>query len=137
MSDCIFCKIAKGEIPSMTIYEDDNFRVFLDIFPASKGHTLIVPKQHVANIFELDEETAGELFMLATRVAKVMQKELNFEGMNVIQNNGEIAGQTIFHFHLHLIPRYKDDQVSVKWQPKEADQAILKELKEVMAEGLK
>ncbi|WP_105618571.1 HIT family protein [Vallitalea okinawensis] len=137
MSDCILCKIAKGEIPSKTIYEDNQFKVFLDIFPGSKGHTLIIPKQHVANIFELDEETAGELFKIATKVAKGMKKVLGFEGMNIVQNNGEIAGQTIFHFHLHLIPRYKDDQVSIKWEPKEADQAVLQELRDALVEGLK
>ena len=109
--DCIFCKIANGEIPSTTIYEDDDFRVFFDIAPASKGHCLIVPKEHFDNVFEMNEETAGKLFVLATKVARSLKKELNLEGLNIVQNNGTIAGQTVFHFHLHMIPRYKDDMV--------------------------
>lgn len=132
-NDCIFCKISKGEIPSTTIYEDQKFKVFLDVFPASKGHTLIIPKKHVANIYELDEETAGDLFILATKVAKVLKENLDLEGMNVVQNNGEIAGQTVFHFHLHLIPRYKDDGVSVKWNPSKADEGLLKELQDKLS----
>ncbi len=101
--DCIFCKIANGEIPSTTIYENSDFRVFFDINPASKGHCLIVPKQHYNDIFDMDAETGGKLFSLATVVARSLKKELNCEGMNIVQNNGLIAGQTVFHFHLHLI----------------------------------
>lgn len=119
--DCIFCKIANGEIPSTTVYEDEEFRVIFDIAPASKGHALILPKEHYANIFDIDKDVAGRLFALATRIAKGLKKELNCEGMNIVQNNGEIAGQTVFHFHLHLIPRYTGDTVNVGWKPGEAD----------------
>ena len=119
--DCIFCKIANGEIPSTTIYEDDDFRVFFDIAPASKGHCLIVPKEHFDNVFEMNEETAGKLFVLATKVARSLKKELNLEGLNIVQNNGTIAGQTVFHFHMHMIPRYTGDTVNVGWKPGEAD----------------
>ncbi len=126
--DCIFCKIANGEIPSTTIYENEEFRVFFDINPASKGHCLIVPKEHYSNIFDIDKETAGRLFSLATVVAGSLKKELNCEGMNIVQNNGEIAGQTVFHFHLHLIPRYTGDTVNVGWQPGQADMEELAEL---------
>lgn len=119
--DCIFCKIANGEIPSTTIFENNEFRVFFDIAPASKGHCLIVPKNHYNDIFDMDAETGGKLFRLATAVARSLKKELNCEGMNIIQNNGAIAGQTVFHFHLHLIPRYTGDTVTVGWQPGEAD----------------
>lgn len=126
--DCIFCKIANGEIPSTTIYENEEFRVFFDINPASKGHCLIVPKEHYSNIFEIDSEVAGRLFSLATSVARSLKQELNCEGLNIVQNNGEIAGQTVFHFHLHLIPRYTGDTVNVGWVPGEADTEELVEL---------
>lgn len=134
--DCLFCKIANGEIPSTTIFENDAFRVFFDIAPASKGHALIVPKQHYTDIFDMDERTAGKLFSLATVVAKVLKEELNCEGMNIVQNNGLIAGQTVFHFHLHLIPRYTGDTVNIGWQPGEADQAELEELAKAIRKAI-
>lgn len=130
--DCIFCKIANGEIPSTTIYEDEYHRVFFDIAPASKGHCLIVPKEHYDNIFEMPAEAGEKLFGLATRVAKSLKRELNCEAMNLVQNNGELAGQTVFHFHLHMIPRYVGDTVNVGWKPGEAD---LEELS-VLAKGV-
>ncbi len=119
--DCIFCKIASGEIPSTTIYEDNEFKVFFDVNPASYGHCLIVPKNHYNDIFDMDAETGGKLFGLATAVARALKKELNCDGMNIVQNNGLIAGQTVFHFHLHIIPRYEGDTVTVGWQPGTAD----------------
>ena len=106
--DCIFCKIAKGKIPSATIYEDNHFAVILDVNPATKGHCLIIPKEHFDNIYDLDGETAGKLFSLATCIARALKDALKCDGLNVIQNNGEIAGQTVNHFHLHLIPRYEN-----------------------------
>lgn len=106
--NCIFCKLASGEIPSNSIYEDDMFRVILDAAPASKGHALIIPKEHYANIYEIDTEVAGEVMKLAKKMASHMTEKLNCDGFNLLQNNGEIAGQTVFHFHLHLVPRYKD-----------------------------
>lgn len=108
-TNCIFCKIANGEIPSKTLYEDDNFRIILDLGPATKGHALILPKEHYANLFELPEETAGEAMKVAKKMADKMMKRLGCEGLNVVQNNGEMAGQTVFHFHMHLIPRYRTD----------------------------
>lgn len=134
--DCIFCKIANGEIPSTTIYEDDDFRVFFDIAPASKGHCLIVPKEHFDDVFALDEETAGKLFALATRVANSLKQELDLEGLNIVQNNGTIAGQTVFHFHMHLIPRYKGDTVNVGWKPGEADMDELSKLAEKVGKNI-
>ena len=118
--NCIFCKIAAGEIPSSTVYEDQDFRVIMDISPASKGHCIILPKEHAANIFELSEETAGKIFVVAKKVATAMKEELSCEGINVLQNNGELAGQTVFHVHMHLIPRYKGDTVSIGWEHKES-----------------
>lgn len=134
--DCIFCKIANGEIPTTTIYENNEFRVFFDAAPASKGHCLIVPKQHYNDIFDMDAETGGKLFSLATAVARGLKKELNCDGMNVVQNSGTIAGQTVFHFHLHLIPRYVGDTVNIGWQPGEANQAELQELAKAVRKNI-
>ena len=126
--DCIFCKIANGIIPSATIYENSDFKVILDVSPASKGHTLILPKEHFDNIFDMDADTAGKLFSLAAAVARALKQATNCDGMNIVQNNGEIAGQTVFHFHMHLIPRYEGDQVTVSWTPGSATQEELNEI---------
>lgn len=117
MENCIFCKIAAGEIPSATLYEDEDFRVILDLGPASKGHALILPKQHYANLYELPDELAEKVIRLAKKMVIAMTKALQCDGFNVVQNNGEAAGQTVFHFHMHLIPRYKDDHAGVTWTP--------------------
>ena len=117
MSECIFCRIANGEIPSATLYEDDDFRVILDLGPASKGHALILPKSHAANIYELPDELAEKAMVLAKKMAGRMTEALECDGFNIVQNNGEVAGQTVFHFHMHLIPRYEGDQVNVTWKP--------------------
>ena len=124
-TNCIFCKIANGEIPSKTLYEDDKFRVILDLGPASKGHALILPKEHYADLYELPEETAGEVMKLAKKMATQMTQRLGCEGFNLVQNNGELAGQTVFHFHMHLIPRYRDDGQKIGWKPQEATQEEL------------
>ena len=119
MENCIFCKIANGEIPAATLYEDENFRVILDLGPASKGHALILPKSHAANIYELSDEMAAKAMILAKKMATAMTAALKCDGFNIVQNNGECAGQTVFHFHMHLIPRYKGDQVGITWHPGE------------------
>lgn len=113
--NCIFCKIAAGEIPSATIYEDEDFRVILDIEPASKGHALILPKEHYANLYELPEELASKALIVAKKVIANMTDIVGCDGYNVLQNNGAVAGQTVFHFHMHLIPRYKEDDVTISW----------------------
>ena len=107
--DCIFCKIANGEIPSKTLYEDEKFRVILDLGPAAKGHALILPKDHFDNLYELSDETGAGVMKLARKMATVMTEKLACDGFNLVQNNGEVAGQTVFHFHMHLIPRYEGD----------------------------
>lgn len=117
MENCIFCKIADGEIPAATLYEDEDFRVILDLGPASKGHALILPKAHAANIYELPDELAGKAMILAKKMACKMTEALKCDGFNIVQNNGETAGQTVFHFHMHLIPRYKGDQIGLSWTP--------------------
>lgn len=115
-NNCIFCKIIGDEIPSTTLYEDENFRVIMDISPAAKGHAIMISKKHFANIFELDEATASKSMVLASKIAKAMKDELKCDGINILQNNGEAAGQTVFHFHIHLIPRFKDDSVTITWR---------------------
>lgn len=119
MENCIFCKIANGEIPAATLYEDEDFRVILDLGPASKGHALILPKSHAANIYELSDELAAKAMILAKKMAVKMTEALKCDGFNIVQNNGECAGQTVFHFHMHLIPRYKGDNVGITWNPGE------------------
>lgn len=132
--DCIFCKIAGGEIPSKTIYEDVEFRVILDLGPATKGHALILPKSHYANLYELPEETASQVMLLAKKMAAQMTDKLQCDGFNLVQNNGEVAGQTVFHFHMHLIPRYKDDGQKIAWQPGEPSQEELEEIRSRIVE---
>ena len=117
MKECIFCKIAKGEIPSATLYEDEEFRVILDLGPANKGHALILPKAHYENLYDLPDEMAAHAMILAKKIATKMKGILNCDGYNLVQNNGEAAGQTVFHFHMHLIPRYPDDHAGITWIP--------------------
>ncbi|MBD5445269.1 MAG: HIT family protein [Lachnospiraceae bacterium] len=126
---CIFCKIANGEIPSKTLFEDDEFRVILDLGPAAKGHALILPKNHYANLYELPEETASKVMLLAKKMAVQMTDKLKCDGFNLVQNNGEVAGQTVFHFHMHLIPRYKNDNQTIGWKPGEPSQEELEEIR--------
>ena len=109
--ECIFCKIIKGEIPSFTVYEDDTFKVILDRFPAAPGHALIIPKEHAADMFELPEETAAKLYPLAQKLGAKIKAAVGAEGMNIVQNNGEEAGQSVYHFQLHLIPRKAGDGI--------------------------
>ena len=135
MENCIFCKIANGEIPAATLYEDENFRVILDLGPASKGHALILPKSHAANIYEMPDELAGKAMILAKKMACALTKALKCDGFNIVQNNGECAGQTVFHFHMHLIPRYKEDGVGITWTPGSLTDEVKEEiLSKVQAE---
>lgn len=113
--NCIFCKIAAGEIPSETVYEDEQFRAILDLGPASAGHTLILPKAHFKDVTEISDEYAANVLKVAAKLGKAMKKGLGCEGFNLVQNNGEAAGQTVFHLHVHLIPRMKDDNIDIKW----------------------
>lgn len=130
--NCIFCKIANGDIPSKALYEDDDFKVILDLGPATKGHALILPKNHYRNLFELPDEEAAKVMVLAKKMATHMTKKLNCDGFNLVQNNEEAAGQTVFHFHLHLIPRYEDDGQTLGWKPLEPTQEELEEIKNII-----
>ncbi len=130
--NCIFCKIANGEIPSTTLYEDEDFRVILDLGPATRGHALLLPKNHFANLFELDDETAQKAILVAKKMAGKMKAALGADGFNLVQNNGEAAGQTGFHFHMHLIPRYKNDNAGILWEPGETTPEDMAEVKRLV-----
>lgn len=132
MENCIFCKIANGEIPAATLYEDEDFRVILDLGPASKGHALILPKSHAANIYELSDELAAKAMILAKKMAVKMTEALKCDGFNIVQNNGETAGQTVFHFHMHLIPRYENDNAGILWEPGETTPEDMAEVKRLV-----
>jgi histidine triad (HIT) family protein len=133
MSDCIFCKIAGGEIPSNTIYEDDDFRVILDNGPATKGHALVLPKKHYQDLFEIPEETVAAAAKVAKKVAVNLKDKLACDGLNLVQNNGSVAGQTVMHFHLHIIPRYEGDNQKILWNPTQPSADELVEIRKTIA----
>ncbi|SFB23205.1 histidine triad (HIT) family protein [Acetitomaculum ruminis DSM 5522] len=132
--DCIFCKIAAGEIPSGTLYEDEDFRVILDRGPATKGHALILPKNHFEDLYEIDEETLKKVAVLSKKMVEKMTKALKCDGFNVVQNNKEAAGQTVPHYHLHLIPRYKNDGAHILWNPGDITDEEIQELVKIIKE---
>ncbi|HHP7503292.1 TPA: HIT family protein [Staphylococcus aureus] len=121
MSETIFGKILTGEIPSFKVYEDDYVYAFLDISQVTKGHTLLIPKKASANIFETDEETMKHIGAALPKVANAIKRAFNPDGLNIIQNNGEFADQSVFHIHFHLIPRYENDidGFGYKWETHE------------------
>lgn len=122
MTNCIFCKIIDGDIPSVKIYEDDHVYAFMDIMPLTKGHTLLIPKSHKENVYDLSPEEAANLFSVAPKIAQAIKETFEPVGMNLLNNNGAKAGQTIYHFHLHFIPRYGDtDGIGLKWETKEKE----------------
>ena len=129
--NCIFCKILAGEIPSTAVYEDDDFKAILDVNPAARGHVIILPKNHAANIYELPDEDASKIMVVAKKIATAIEKAYHCDGVNILQNNGEAAGQTVFHLHVHVIPRFKGDTVNIGWKqgdmPEDLD-AICKEI---------
>ena len=135
--DCIFCKLANGIIPTNSLYEDDVVKVIFDAGPASLGHVLILPKEHFDNVYSLDDDTAAHIFQVAVKVAKALKEGLDLEGLNIVQNNGEIAGQTVFHFHMHIIPRYKGDTVNVGWKPGEVTDEEIEKIKSLVCPRLK
>lgn len=126
--DCIFCKLANGIFDTNTLYEDEEFRVIFDASPAEEGHVLILPKEHYANVFELPEDTASKIYVLAKKIATVLKDVTGCDGVNILQNNGEAAGQTVFHLHMHIIPRYKDGEDIIKWNPGEVNQNVVDEI---------
>lgn len=132
--NCIFCKIANGDIPSKMIYEDDDFKVILDLGPATKGHALILPKNHYRSLYDLPDTAASKVMLLAKKMAIQMTDKLKCDGFNLVQNNEEAAGQTVFHFHLHLIPRYKEDGQTLGWKPMEVNSEDLEEVRKIIVD---
>lgn len=130
--NCIFCKIANGEIPSNTLYEDERYRVILDLGPATRGHALILPKEHYADLYELPDEKCEEVLKIAKKMAGRMKERLGCTGLNVVQNNGESAGQTVRHFHMHLIPRYDDGSRIVAWTPGKPSEEELAQVRDTI-----
>ena len=130
--NCIFCRIAAGEIPSKTIYEDERFRVILDLGPVTRGHALILPKEHYRNIYELPEDAAGDVMKLAKRMTVQMTQKLHCDGFNLLQNNEEVAGQSVLHFHMHLIPRYRDDGQVISGKAGSVSGEELEEIKDII-----
>lgn len=134
VDDCIFCKILADEIPSTVVYEDDLFRAILDVNPAARGHVIILPKNHAANLFELPDEEASKILIVAKKIAKAVMETYHCDGINILQNNGEASGQTVFHLHVHVIPRFEGDRdhINIGWKPGETPedlQAIAEEIK--------
>lgn len=132
--NCIFCKILAGEIPSATVYEDDSFKAILDVNPAVRGHVIILPKNHAANLFELPDEDASKVMIVAKKIAKAVKETYHCDGVNILQNNGKAAGQTVFHLHVHVIPRFTGDTdtINIGWRPGETPEdmeAIADEIK--------
>jgi histidine triad (HIT) family protein len=134
--DCVFCKIIENTIPSATIYEDDEFKVILDIFPSSLGHTLVIYKDHVENIFEMPLQKVGKMFELAAKIAAVVKKQLNCDGINILQNNGVAAGQSVSHFHIHIIPRYDNDQMNIPWELQKPTDEQIQHMKNQLLAGI-
>ena len=126
--NCIFCKLANGVFQTNVVYEDENFTTFLDASPAAKGHTLIVPKAHVANVFELTDDLGEKIYPVVKKVAARQKEILGCDGVNVLQNNGPAAGQTVFHFHIHVIPRFDGDGVMKDWDHLELSDDEQKEI---------
>ncbi|HFI0106220.1 TPA: HIT family protein [Streptococcus suis] len=122
MSDCIFCKIVAGEIPASKVYEDDHVLAFLDITQVTKGHTLVIPKKHYRNVLEMDAEVAGQVFTVIPALARQLKEKLGASGLNIVNNNEEAAGQTVFHTHIHLLPRFdKNDGLDIQFTANEPD----------------
>ncbi len=126
--DCIFCKILNGDIPCNKVFENDRFIAILDAFPANEGHTLVIPKKHFKDIFEIDEDILKEGYAIAKKIANSIKKSLNINDINILQNNGVFASQTVNHFHIHVIPRKKDDKVVIKSEVVNIDDNKIKEI---------
>ncbi len=129
---CIFCKIINGEIPSYKVYEDEVCIAILDISQATYGHTLVIPKNHYTNIFDIDDDVLGHIGNVASKLAKKYQQVLKLEGLNLINNNGAIAGQVVNHYHLHIVPRYEDDNLVDAIYTNNGDKVNFKELLELL-----
>lgn len=113
--NCIFCKIINKEIPSKIVYEDDLVIAILDLSQATYGHTLVMPKKHYANIYEIDDDTLAHLIKVVKELAIKLKNKLHADGINILNNNDEAAGQTVMHYHIHILPRYKNDDLNINF----------------------
>ena len=136
MNDCIFCKIIDGTIPSVKVYEDEHVYAFMDITPLAKGHTLLIPKQHVKDLFEMPSEVAGHLYSVAPKIANAIKTAFDPAGLNALNNNGAAAYQTVFHYHLHFIPRYEQDGLKLVWEPIKPEMTEVQQTAEAIAAAL-
>ncbi|WP_078381547.1 HIT family protein [Sutcliffiella halmapala] len=139
MQDCIFCKIIEGDIPGAKVYEDEHVLAFLDISQVTKGHTLVIPKVHKKDIYELTPDIAANLFKAVPKIAKSIQNQFHPIGLNLLNNNGEDAGQSVFHYHIHIIPRYgKGDGFGAVWKSNQSEytSADLQEISSKIAAGI-
>jgi hypothetical protein len=134
--NCIFCKLANGDIPTATVYEDEYLRAIMDAAPANKGHIIILPKSHAADIYELEDEYVSRAFVMAKKLAVALKKLTGCDGVNILQNNGGAAGQTVFHFHVHVIPRFKNDDCTIVWKPTSYEDGEASEVAKKIAELL-
>lgn len=131
-ADCIFCKLANGEIPTNSIYEDDDFKVILDASPATRGHALILPKEHFDNLYKVDDAVAAKILPLAKKIANSMKEKLHCDGVNILQNNEEAAGQTVFHLHVHVIPRTNGDDAILEWNHLELSDEEMQSIRDAL-----
>lgn len=136
MNDCIFCKIIDGTIPSIKVYEDEHVYAFMDITPLAKGHTLLIPKQHVKDLFDMPSELAGHLYSVAPSIANAIKTAFNPKGLNTLNNNGAAAYQSVFHYHLHFIPRYEEDGLTLVWEPIKPEMAEVQQAATAIADAL-
>jgi histidine triad (HIT) family protein len=134
--DCLFCKIIAGEIPSYNIYEDGEITAFLDISPVNNGHTLVLPKKHVENLLEMDDETISSVFIKVRDISKAVMKSMNADGFNIEINNYKAAGQLVDHAHIHIVPRFESDGLR-HWPGKKLAEQEMREIAEKIRAALK
>jgi len=136
MDNCVFCKIVRGEIPAAKLYEDDSVLAFLDISPINKGHTLVIPKKHYKNLYDLPEEEFQKVAVVVKRVSGAVKRATGAAGINVLQANEKAAGQEVMHFHVHVIPRFENDGSGFKWPKKEYKKGEMQQLQEKIKSAL-
>src|SRR5438270_13330508 len=130
--DCIFCKIIAGEIPAQKIAEDERTVAFMDINPATRGHVLVVPRRHVRDLLEIEDEDLAATILAARRIAQRVTDRLDADGVNLLNSCGAVAWQTVYHFHVHVIPRYEGDPLRLPWKPQEGDSDEIAEAAEAL-----
>ena len=135
--DCIFCSIISGDIPAIKVYEDDQTLSFMDINPSNPGHLLVIPKRHYRNIFDIPPVTAGKIMEVGVKLAGIIRDILNPDGLNLFQSSEAAAFQSVFHFHLHLLPRWEDDSLLLPWKPTPGDMDEIRNVAAQLQEHLK